>query len=716
VGGPNVATLESKVRALIALGRPREAVATLDEALTLFPESTYLLATQGVLLRASGRNQEAAEALRGVLDIEPENATARVVLTDILLDLGRTEEALAVIDSSGVVPGSDSYPLIVGTRGQVLRALGRNEEAVRELRRAVRLDDTLGWAYIELGEGLRRLGRHQEALAALDRALVLAPDDAWAVGTRGQVLRMLGRTEEAVGELRRAALLDPRFPWVYQELANALRHLSRYEEALSALDQALALAPDHPWAVGTRGQVLRMLGRTEEAADELRRALAMDDSMAWAHAELGESLRLLGRYEEALSALDQAVSLGYGPPWVSATMGAVLQELDQYDEAIDALDLALEAVPSYPWALAMKASAHCDIAEYEQALTLLDRAIELDPADWMFGLKGWALRNLETGDARQVKEAYEQALRIDPTWPWWREGRAEALWMMGEREEAEREYRALVAGLTADPSEADGQTLGLVGWCHLMLGDFRRAAGILSQAMVVDNDPSFRFDVGLALLCAGSAALARQAYRRALDDAAQASALRQRGLFQVAWVDLSMGLRLQPSLEGLPVVQEIRRLLTEHTSRVWRRRTGRKRRAVPVVSKPEVGAMADTARELRVQIEPQEGADADELAGLAAQLRRELAGLDVQSVELERAGEVPEDAKAVDVLALGGLVVKLGPVAVGVVARVVQGWLRRASARSVKLQLDGDVIELTGASSQDQERLISLMEAKHGQR
>jgi hypothetical protein len=126
--------------------------------------------------------------------------------------------------------------------------------------------------------------------------------------------------------------------------------------------------------------------------------------------------------------------------------------------------------------------------------------------------------------------------------------------------------------------------------------------------------------------------------------------------------------------------------------------------------------MTDTAHEVRVQIEPQQGADADELAGLAAQLRRELAGLDVQSVELERAGEVPEGAKAVDVLALGALVVKLGPVAVGVVARVVQGWLRRASARSVKLQLDGDVIELTGASSQDQERLITLMESKHGHR
>lgn len=126
--------------------------------------------------------------------------------------------------------------------------------------------------------------------------------------------------------------------------------------------------------------------------------------------------------------------------------------------------------------------------------------------------------------------------------------------------------------------------------------------------------------------------------------------------------------------------------------------------------------MAGDARELRVQIEPQSDADAEELASLAIQLRRELDALDVQSVDLERAEAVPEGAKGLDVLALGTLIVKLGPVAVDVVARVVQGWLRRSTARSAELQIDGDVIKLTGASSQDQERLLALLEAKHGRR
>jgi hypothetical protein len=124
--------------------------------------------------------------------------------------------------------------------------------------------------------------------------------------------------------------------------------------------------------------------------------------------------------------------------------------------------------------------------------------------------------------------------------------------------------------------------------------------------------------------------------------------------------------------------------------------------------------MTDGPRELKVQIDPLPDADADELARLAEQLRSELDQLDVQAVELVREGEVPPGAKAVDVMAVGALVVKLAPTAIGVVTRVVQRWLRRSNARGVELWIGDDRIKLDNASSQDHERLIALLEAKHG--
>jgi hypothetical protein len=127
--------------------------------------------------------------------------------------------------------------------------------------------------------------------------------------------------------------------------------------------------------------------------------------------------------------------------------------------------------------------------------------------------------------------------------------------------------------------------------------------------------------------------------------------------------------------------------------------------------------MADGTRELRVQVDPLPDADAEELAQLADQLRRELDNLDdVESVKPVREGTPPEGAKAIDVLAVGALAVKLAPAAVGLVARLVQQWLSRSNARGAKLQIDGDVIELDRARREDNDRLIALLEAKHGSR
>ena len=71
-----------------------------------------------------------------------------------------------------------------------------------------------------------------------------------------------------------------------------------------------------------------------------------------------------------------------------------------------------------------------------------------------------------------------------------------------------------------------------------------------------------------------------------------------------------------------------------------------------------------------------------------------------------------------ELLALGGLVVQfiLQP---GVLTSIVDGvrsWLQRQSARSVKLTLDGDSLEVTGVSSEEQDRLVELWIARNANR
>ena len=120
---------------------------------------------------------------------------------------------------------------------------------------------------------------------------------------------------------------------------------------------------------------------------------------------------------------------------------------------------------------------------------------------------------------------------------------------------------------------------------------------------------------------------------------------------------------------------------------------------------------------LGVQVVVGPDGDAEEIAEATLGLRRELLDLDVDVVVVPGAGEPPPGSRAVDVAALGALLVHLADpeVLAGVVA-AVRGWLSGSSRRSIKLELDGDVLELRGVSSQEQRRLTDEWLARHASR
>ncbi len=115
--------------------------------------------------------------------------------------------------------------------------------------------------------------------------------------------------------------------------------------------------------------------------------------------------------------------------------------------------------------------------------------------------------------------------------------------------------------------------------------------------------------------------------------------------------------------------------------------------------------------EIEVGVEPD--ANADELDEATLQLRGELLELDVDDVQRTAAGAPPPGARAVEAALLGTLVVTAAKDLVGEVVRAVADWLGRRRNRSVKLQIDGDSIEVTDPSADDQRQLIEAFLARH---
>ena len=117
---------------------------------------------------------------------------------------------------------------------------------------------------------------------------------------------------------------------------------------------------------------------------------------------------------------------------------------------------------------------------------------------------------------------------------------------------------------------------------------------------------------------------------------------------------------------------------------------------------------------LRVELDADDDAGAEERDELARALRAELLDLDVESVERPEA-PAPDGTRGAGAVELGTLLVTFGQGALGLVTSTIARWVQRRGGRSVSLELDGDKIELSGVSAEDQRRLIETFVARHAE-
>lgn len=124
--------------------------------------------------------------------------------------------------------------------------------------------------------------------------------------------------------------------------------------------------------------------------------------------------------------------------------------------------------------------------------------------------------------------------------------------------------------------------------------------------------------------------------------------------------------------------------------------------------------MADSVAQLGLLVDLRD-ADAEAVAQAATELREELLQLDIESADAPSIGQAPPGTRAAEIVALGSLIVSLiqSPGLLSSVVGTVQSWVARQGSRSVKLELDGDVLEVTGISSREQSELIQNWIDRH---
>ncbi|MFO0548988.1 MAG: tetratricopeptide repeat protein [Polyangiaceae bacterium] len=218
---------------------------------------------------------------------------------------------------------------------------------IKELARAVKLDDRYAPAHLELGRALLVQGKAKEALASIDRALELDGSDPEAHSARGVGLLASGDIDGATKELARAAELDPNSAARQSNVGTALLASGRVDEAIAAYRRALALAPNDPGTLNDLGTALLAQAKPDEAIPFLEKAGELQpksgilrQNLAYAHHLKGEFDKAESLYREALALDDTLISAWVNLGNLLAQRGKLADARAAYEHAakVDATD------------------------------------------------------------------------------------------------------------------------------------------------------------------------------------------------------------------------------------------------------------------------------------------------------------------------------------------------------------------------------------------
>ncbi len=195
------------------------------------------------------------------------------------------------------------------------------KEGADEFRRALKLDDKLVSARINLAIALYNIPEMKDSAEQAHLAVAAAPTAPQPHYVLGLIARSANDQETAVGEFKKVLESDPQDVGANVNLGQSLQTLKRTDEAIAAFRAAAQAEPYNITAIYNLGQAMNRSGNREEGAKLLARFQQLRASGAGT--SIGTTYLEQGRYAEAV-----------------ASTGA---EPDLVDKAIPKVKLALGA-------------------------------------------------------------------------------------------------------------------------------------------------------------------------------------------------------------------------------------------------------------------------------------------------------------------------------------------------------------------------------------
>jgi tetratricopeptide (TPR) repeat protein len=313
-------------------GRPQESLAILEPLFARHSASPGFQYEWGRTLGSLGRTREAIGALRDAVRLDPEYAGAWRALGDLLVLDG---------DEAGGRDAHERHFALTAGAPQLVEAvdlmragkIGQAERSVREYLKSHPADVNAIRLLADIG---MKLSRYDDARNLLARCLELAPDFHLARYNYAVVLTRQNRLPAALAEVRRLLAHDPANPSYLLLESNVRVQMGDHEQALEILERVLAVQPDQPRAQMNYGHTLKTVGRLDEAIAAYRRCIALRPEIGEAYWNLA-NLKTYRFTDAEIALMRERLAATEGDAedqsHLAFALGKALEDRGEFDES-----------------------------------------------------------------------------------------------------------------------------------------------------------------------------------------------------------------------------------------------------------------------------------------------------------------------------------------------------------------------------------------------
>src|SRR6266568_4273113 len=208
------------------------------------------------LYRLKNEHDKAEQVLRSILRTDPENEPAVEQLTQLLMDEGKSPEAVTLLE--GITARSPS-PVLLDLLGDAHTQAHELPKAEEAYRKAAELDPSELSHQRGLGQTLLAEEKYSEALSVYRKLSDLVPDDADVYLRIAQIYRELHQLDKAEEILVKARQYAPGSLEVMYNEAMLYQAQGRYQDAIRVLSDAVTGIKSQPPAAPSRRRSLAIL-------------------------------------------------------------------------------------------------------------------------------------------------------------------------------------------------------------------------------------------------------------------------------------------------------------------------------------------------------------------------------------------------------------------------------------------------------------------------